>query len=269
MHQIDVLTSHTDGAHKYLTIIECKHWNKRIQKGTINKVAYIRQDCKFDKAIVVSNKGFTKGAMNVAKDQNVHLVELAENNVFISQNSLTRVYMHTEYKETKIENIEFELNRSGKKYSDKISLQNQNWAELTITKPDFTTITILDEVAKFLNNILDHIENFEVQHLNLKFDEGSTIKFKGLKTKFLIDGIKLSGYKTARIILDPDYFTNRIWLTMKLLFEQKNMVFTLDGRVEPQPTSEPLSLFKGQRAKITLHASARQFKVEVNPEFFN
>lgn len=55
-------------------------------------------------------------------------------------------------------------------------------------------------------NILDHIENLEVQHLNLKFDEGSTIKFKGLKRKFLIDGIKLSGYKTTRIILDPDYF---------------------------------------------------------------
>ena len=38
-HQIDVLTSHPDGVHTYKTAIECKYWDKYIDKDVIMKVA--------------------------------------------------------------------------------------------------------------------------------------------------------------------------------------------------------------------------------------
>jgi Restriction endonuclease len=264
-HQIDVLTSHTDGAHKYHTVIECKHWNKKIQKGVINKVAYIRDDCNYEKAIVVSNKGFTESASKVAKDQNVHLVELTEHNVFIAHETLTKVYMHAEISETKLNSIEFSLNRIEKKYSNIIPPLNQNWGEYKLIKPNGRTYLVIDEAAQFLNHILDNGDTFDMQTEDISFDPGTKIKFTGSKRAYLIDGLKLTGFKFAHTCLDPDYFKSKIWLLMKFLFEQKNMVVTIDGRIEPEPLRDPVTLFKGQRAKITFHGSARQFKIRLNP----
>ncbi|MBK8042618.1 MAG: hypothetical protein IPK21_08105 [Haliscomenobacter sp.] len=31
-HQIDILTSHSDGVHNYRTAIECKYWDKKLIK---------------------------------------------------------------------------------------------------------------------------------------------------------------------------------------------------------------------------------------------
>ena len=35
-HQIDVLASHSDGFHKYLTDIECKYWNDNVDKDVFS-----------------------------------------------------------------------------------------------------------------------------------------------------------------------------------------------------------------------------------------
>ena len=37
-HQIDVLTSHSDGIHEYQTDIECKFWDQHINKDIVMKV---------------------------------------------------------------------------------------------------------------------------------------------------------------------------------------------------------------------------------------
>lgn len=75
-HQIDVLTSHSDGVHTYKTAIECKHWEKKVGKTPITKLAYILADAAIDKGIIVSKAGFTPDAVKVARDENISLVEL-------------------------------------------------------------------------------------------------------------------------------------------------------------------------------------------------
>ena len=40
-HQIDVLTAHSDGLHDYLTDIECKYWNQKINIDIVMKVKEI------------------------------------------------------------------------------------------------------------------------------------------------------------------------------------------------------------------------------------
>lgn len=40
-HQIDVLTIHSDGIHSYGTAIECKYWNKKIDKDIVMKLSSI------------------------------------------------------------------------------------------------------------------------------------------------------------------------------------------------------------------------------------
>ena len=77
-HQVDVLTSHSDGIHIYKTAIECKHWNEKVDKDPIAKLAVILEDAGIEKGIVVSQFGFTAGARKLAEYKNIGLVELRE-----------------------------------------------------------------------------------------------------------------------------------------------------------------------------------------------
>jgi hypothetical protein len=48
-HQVDVLTTHSDGLHSYKTAIECKYWDKSINKDIVMKVAEIVEDAHINK----------------------------------------------------------------------------------------------------------------------------------------------------------------------------------------------------------------------------
>ena len=75
-HQIDVLTSHSDGVHVYRTAIECKYWNRKVDKAVVAKHASVVEDTSVDKGVVVSKSGFTRDAANLARQQNIGLIEL-------------------------------------------------------------------------------------------------------------------------------------------------------------------------------------------------
>lgn len=77
-HQVDVLTSHSDGIHTYKTAIECKHWNEKVGRDPVTKLAWILEDARIEKGIVVSQFGFTAGAKDLAEYKNIGLVELRE-----------------------------------------------------------------------------------------------------------------------------------------------------------------------------------------------
>ncbi len=60
VHQIDVLTSHSDGLHSYKTAVECKYCEQTINKDIIMKVAEIVEDAGLNKGVIVSKNGFTR-----------------------------------------------------------------------------------------------------------------------------------------------------------------------------------------------------------------
>ena len=75
-HQIDVLTSHSDGVHQYRTAIECKNWKKKVDKDPIAKLSVIIDDAQIDKGVIVSQSGFTPDGKKLARSKNISLVEL-------------------------------------------------------------------------------------------------------------------------------------------------------------------------------------------------
>ena len=75
-HQIDVLTSHSDGVHEYRTAIECKYWKKKVNKDPIAKLSAILDDTQIEKGVIVSKSGFTLDAKRFARSKNISLVEL-------------------------------------------------------------------------------------------------------------------------------------------------------------------------------------------------
>jgi len=77
-HQIDVLTSHSDGVHSYRTAIECKYWQEKINKDTVMKVSGILSETGINKGVIVSKNGFTQDALECARYNNIGIVELRE-----------------------------------------------------------------------------------------------------------------------------------------------------------------------------------------------
>ena len=75
-YQIDLLTTFTDGVHRYQTAIECKYWDRHVGRDVINKHAQLVDDVQVNKGVVVSKMGFSSQAKMVAAANNIGLVEL-------------------------------------------------------------------------------------------------------------------------------------------------------------------------------------------------
>ena len=77
-HQIDVLTSLSNGINTYKTAIECKYWKKKINKDIVMKLSETILDTGINKGIIVSKSGFTKAGKEYAKHKGIELIELRE-----------------------------------------------------------------------------------------------------------------------------------------------------------------------------------------------
>ena len=72
-HQVDVLTSHSDGIHQYKTAIECKYWNENVNKDIIMKVKAIVDDANLHKGVIVSKLGLLQTQLHL---QNIVALDL-------------------------------------------------------------------------------------------------------------------------------------------------------------------------------------------------
>ncbi len=77
-HQIDVLTEQTNGEQQLLTAIECKYWNKKVNKDVVMKLSQIMEDSDIANGIIVCKAGFTRDTLTFAEHKGIKLVELWE-----------------------------------------------------------------------------------------------------------------------------------------------------------------------------------------------
>ena len=77
-HKVDVFViCERDGLETKM-IIECKFWNSRVDIGQVMALAEIVSDLGAEKGIIVSKKGFQKGAYNAVKIRNIDLLTFRE-----------------------------------------------------------------------------------------------------------------------------------------------------------------------------------------------
>ena len=77
-HQVDVLTEQVDGDRQLLTAIECKCWNKKVDKKVVMSLAQIMDDSDIACGIIVCKTGFTRDTLTYAEHLGIKLVELRE-----------------------------------------------------------------------------------------------------------------------------------------------------------------------------------------------
>lgn len=72
-HEIDILAEKSDLVTKIKVIVECKAWDKPIEKDVVSKAHYVQNDIGANKAIIVSLQGYRIGAKTAAEKLGVEI----------------------------------------------------------------------------------------------------------------------------------------------------------------------------------------------------
>lgn len=72
-HEIDVFAEKSDAVTSIKIMVECKAWDKPIEKDVVSKAHYVLNDSGANKAIIVSLRGFRVGAKAAAEKLGIEL----------------------------------------------------------------------------------------------------------------------------------------------------------------------------------------------------
>ena len=230
-HQIDVLTTHSDGLHSYNTAIECKYWKERVNKDTVMKVASIIEDTSISKGIIVTKNGFTKDGLEYAKFKNIGLVELREPTNKDYESTTKEIEFGTL-------NIMTNIKVTGPKIS-KIDIGNNRFLEVENELDLFNYFLILKNETRVA--FYDYVADFrmEVARQNV-MDKEITKNYKVPESRlcnrltdntFELDEIILTGHLSQRNESKNVTFTlvDKVWLIMKSIFEERTFTFSENG----------------------------------------
>ncbi|MBW0436011.1 restriction endonuclease [Leptospira yasudae] len=225
-HQIDVLTSHSDGIHTYLTDIECKYWNQNIDKDIIMKVDSIVKDCSFNKGVVVSKLGFTPDAIAYAKSVNIGLVILREptdadwgsrmKSVTLNLHMFTPIITGLEHKVTEVY-----VNLNGK------NVKTDDYEYLYSDGNRKSIKNIIDDFSKSLpmdSPNVEIIQNIDLPENTFLIDK-EDIKIAEVKA------ITISGKLISSIHNIEINAVDNVWLMMKSIFEEKTFLISKDKEI--------------------------------------
>jgi len=76
--QIDVLLEHSKGPYQYKTLVECKLWNKKVERANIDVLYAGMQDLNASKGVFFTTKGYQKGAEIYAKSKGINIFVVKE-----------------------------------------------------------------------------------------------------------------------------------------------------------------------------------------------
>lgn len=232
-HQLDVLTSHTDGFHEYKTGIECKHWKVKVQKDTVAKLADICEDAFLSKGIIVSKSGFTEDAIAFAKYKNISLVTLREpteedwkgrvKNITININMLSPQF------------IDFTIEQpvTSTVGATPISLSGLP-SHITIIKPDGSEESVESLFQRHL--VTSAWQERDVTPCAESFQEGTTIGIQGAAERTSIIAVSFQIRRHSSESKVEVRGEDHVAMFMYSLFDNKRFVISPTGEIRP---SEP------------------------------
>lgn len=230
-HQIDVITSHTEGNNTYETAIECKFRKEKVNKDVVMKLVAILEDTGISKGIIVSKSGFTRDGIQYAKHKNIGIVHLREYEEKDLQGNSYQIDIATLDLNIKIHRTRPEI----------ISIDIGDHREIEIKHEFdyFDFIIILkngNQVAFYA-----YVNDFRKQ-INRLND-----KTKPLTGKYKIPSSMLLNRQTGeKVNLDEILFTgqltesdedrnleytivDKVWLLMKSIFDERTFSFSENG----------------------------------------
>lgn len=226
-HQIDVLTSHSDGLHIYKTIVECKYWDKNVNKDIIMKVAEIVEDTGLNKGVIVSKNGFTPDAISFAKYKNVGLVELREPEDEDWKGRIKDIHVEINILYPQLNVFELLIKKDT---TPKLKLGSTRAEFLDIKYPNGTIESVEKYIKEFDDELCKKEENEDYDKI-FNFENGTVIIYKPTNEETEIDGLKIRGtLKTVKRIIEIKG-EEHVFMIMKSIFEEKSFTIMRDGEI--------------------------------------
>ena len=230
-HQIDVLTSHSDGIHSYGTMIECKYWDQNVNKDVIMKVAEIVEDAGLNKGIIVSKNGFTPDAINYARYRNIGLVELRKPTDEDWKGLLRNIVVKMNMLLPTLTECLFLITPETPLFPWMNSKLGMNAELLSIRNPDTPVKSIEECYSEFYNELSKKKEG-EAYEQFFSFPKGTVVVYTPTEETMPIQGIKFGGIlkiaKKSFEIKGDDY----IHMIMNSIFEGKSYSITKDLKIK-------------------------------------
>lgn len=231
-HQIDVLTSHNDGLHEYLTDIECKYWNERVSKDTVMKVKEIVDDCNFSKGIIVSKIGFTDDAVKYAKHVGIGLVELREITEEDWKGRIKMIVINIVASTPVLTGCSIDVIDTSRKDSE-AKMMTANAQQIIITYPSgkYTSLSefIRDE---FFSKLHAEKSNHEMME-KYPFTDGTTISYSANET-LQLRSITLKGKVVKDSVQSVIDGRDEVLYYMRCIFEGTELTIRKDGKIVKQ-----------------------------------
>jgi hypothetical protein len=232
-HQIDVITSHTDGIHSYETAIECKYWKDKVNKETVMKLSETIEDTGKSKGIIVSKNGFTQDGIEYAKYRNIGLVELREFEKKDLQHSAPEMEIGTIdlnfsiiRKRPEILSINIGDNR-------KMDIKHEfDYLDYTVILQNETQRPFYDYVNDFRNEINSQNKKSEIITKSYKIP-GSKLNNRRTDETLHLNEIIFSG-NISETDLSRKVQINlvdKVWLIMKSIFDERTFTFSENGLI--------------------------------------
>lgn len=233
-HQIDVLTTHSDGIHSYKTAIECKYWKDKVNKDIVMKLSDTIEDTGIDKGIIVSKSGFTQDGIDYAKYRNIGIVELRE----IEENDFDENPRVIEIADLEI-HIGFFIKRpeilhidigEGRNLEIKDEFHFYNFSVIREDESHLPLIRYIDDFRKEVN-----LQNKMSEKITKFYKITNGVLLNGqTKESFKIDGITFTGQLNEIDKSRNVKFTlvDRVWLIMKSIFDERTFSFSENGAIK-------------------------------------
>jgi hypothetical protein len=232
-HQIDVITTHTDGNNTYETAIECKYRKEKVNKDVVMKLVQILEDTGISKGIIVSRNGFTRDGIQFAKHKNIGIVHLREYEEKDLQDSSRKIDIATLNLNIKIHRTRPEITSIDIGDNRKIEIKHElDYFDFTIMLKNGNQIPLYTYVNDFRK---------EINRLNNRANP--------LAGKYKIPDSKLLNRQTGeKLDLDEITFTgqitesnddrnlkytivDKVWLLMKSIFDERTFSFSENGLI--------------------------------------
>lgn len=229
-HQIDVLTSETDQSGRYRTAIECKYWNKKVNKDIVMKLLAIINDTDIKRGIIVSKSGYTPDAQQFAKHNKILIVQLREAGKETKQPPKQMHFFDL------ILNIKINIKRPevteiiALDIDDKIiKLDEKNQYHIYIDKPNGRKTRLFDEIMLF-KEYLNMQRPFKTVTKSYEFHD-SILRLQNSMQK--IKSITYTGQLTVQDKNQNTTFSivDKVWLIMEKIFEEQTFTISQGGLI--------------------------------------
>lgn len=226
-HQIDVLTTYSDGIHTYQTAIECKYWQEKINKDIVMKVSEIIEDSGINKGVIVSKNGFTEDGINFAKYKNIGLVELREASDSPEEKSKSSDIGVFGIKSTLLrpQILNVQIDTTDKVHNEKEQI-NVNKTMIVLSNGNL--IPFSNYITMFQQELHKQKKIFQTVIKCYEIPDGSLLN-ETTNSSIKIKGIIFTGVLIEKNTDLKFSIVDQVWLIMKSIFEEKTFTISKSG----------------------------------------